>query len=198
MQSHSFSMRNETPRRPHPLPQLGLRGCADRQAPLSSDSLSDSFHNLIGRYRVRGQYAEMEPLCQLALEIQEQTLGPAHFEVALTLNDLAEVYHRQGKYAKAERLYQRALQILKTTLGSEHPRVSTTLGNLAKLSVVQGNYAQAEQFYLCSLAIQKKTRGPDHPEVALHLKHMAELYHRWSLATLRPYVTHQPLRHQQV
>src|SRR5437016_2321386 len=74
MESHSFSVQHDTPRPPHPLPQLGLGGCADGQAPLSSDSLSDSFHNLIGRYRVRGQYAEMEPLCHLALEIQEQTL----------------------------------------------------------------------------------------------------------------------------
>src|SRR5438132_1610024 len=86
-------------------------GLTDSKAPLSSDSLSDSFHNLIGRYRLRGKYAEMEPLCQLALEIQEQTLGPEHFEVALTLNDLAEAYHLQGKYAKAELLYQRALVI---------------------------------------------------------------------------------------
>jgi len=184
MESSSISMQNETPHTPHPLPQHRLRGFAGEKVLLSSDHLSDSFHKLIGRYRTRGQYAEMEPLCQLALEIQEQTLGPAHFEVALTLNDLAEVYHRQGKYAKAERLYQRALQILKTTLGNEHPRVSTTLGSLAKLNADQGKYDQAEQFYLCSLAIQKKTRGPDHPEVALHLKHMAELYHRWSLVTL--------------
>jgi tetratricopeptide (TPR) repeat protein len=183
MESTLFSMQND-PRTPRPLPQLGLRGCADSKAPLSSDSLSDSFHNLIGRYRVRGKYADMEPLCQLALEIQEHTLGPEHFEVALTLNDLAEAYHLQGKYAKAELLYQRALVILKNTLGHEHPRVSTTLGNLAKLNADQGHYAQAEQFYLCSLAIQKKTRGPDHPDVALHLKHMAELYYKWSLATL--------------
>ena len=184
MESSSISMQNETPHTPHPLPQHRLRGFAGEKVPLSSDHLSDSFHKLIGRYRTRGQYAEMEPLCQLALEIQEQTLGPKHFEVALTLNDLAELYHLQGKFAKAELLYQRALVILKHTLGKEHPRVSTTLGNLAKLYAVQGNYTQAEQCYLCSLAIQKKTLGPDHPDVALNLKHMAELYHRWSLVTL--------------
>lgn len=184
MESSSVSMQNETPHTPHPLPQPRLRGFAESKVPLSSDYLSDSFHKLIGRCRARGKNAEMEPLCQLVLEIQEQTLGPEHFEVALTLNDLAEVYHLQGKYAKAELLYKRALVILKNTLGNEHPRVSTILGNLAKLCADQGNYAQAEQFYLCSLAIQKKTLGPDHPDVALNLKHMAELYHRWSLTTL--------------
>ena len=184
MESTSFSVQNETPRTPHPLPHFGVRGFADSKAPLSYDYLSHSFHNLIGRYRVRGQYDEMEPLCQLALEIQEKTLGPEHFEVALTLNDLAEAYHRQGKYAKAELLYNRALVILKNTLGNEHPRVSTTLGNLARVFAVQGHYTQAEQFYLCSLAIQKKTLGPDHPDLALNLKHLADLYHRWSLTTL--------------
>jgi len=184
MKSDSFSIENETPRTPHPLPEPCFRQSPASKAPFFSDYLSNSFHNLIARYRTRGEYAEMEPLCQLALEIQEQTLGPEHFEVALTLNDLAEAHHLQVKYAKAELLYKRALAILKKTLGNEHPRVSTTLGNLAKLYAVQGNYIQAEQSYLCSLAIQKKTLGPDHPEVALNLKHLAELYHRWSLATL--------------
>ncbi|MGH7227944.1 MAG: tetratricopeptide repeat protein [Nitrospiraceae bacterium] len=142
-------------------------------------------HNLIERYRAQGKYVEMEPLCQLALEIEEQTLGPEHFEVALTLSDLAGACHLQGKYAKAEPLYKRSLAIWEKTLGKEHPRVATAMSNLAKLCAAQGNYTRAEQFYLCSLAIRKKTLGPDHPDVALNLKNMAELYQRWSLATLR-------------
>ena len=169
IRSNSFSGQNTIPHTPNPI---------------SSAIRTTSFHNLIDRHRVNGRYAEMESLCQFTLEIQEQTLGREHFEVAITLNDLAEACHLQGKHAKAELLYKRSLAILKTTLGREHPRVATTLSNLARLHVVESNYAQAEQCYLRSLAIQKKKLGSGHPDVALNLKNMAELYNKWSLATL--------------
>lgn len=184
MRSNSFSRQNTTSHTPNPIQRPQLQRFAEGKAQPFSDYPSTSFHNLIERYRAQGKYAEMEPLCQHVLEIQEQILGAEHFEVALTLSDLAGACDLQGKYTEAEPLYKRALVIWEKTLGKEHPRVATTLSNLAKLYAVRGNYTQAEQFYLRSLAIQKKTLGPDHPELALTLKNMAELYYRWSLATL--------------
>ena len=66
--------------------------------------------------------------------------------MALTLNNLADVYHSQGKYAEAEGLYRRALAIREKALGAGHPDVAATLNNLANLSVATGSTGQALAF----------------------------------------------------
>jgi tetratricopeptide (TPR) repeat protein len=65
----------------------------------------------------RGRYKEGAPLLQRGLTIVEQALGPHHSNVAISLNDLAELYYAQGKYAEAEPLFQRALKIREDALG---------------------------------------------------------------------------------
>ncbi|MGB5055166.1 MAG: FxSxx-COOH system tetratricopeptide repeat protein, partial [Nitrospirales bacterium] len=92
----------------------------------------------------RARYTEAEPLYQRALAIREQALGPTHSHVAMSLNNLGELYRNQGKYAKAEPLFQRALAIVEQALGPTHPHVATSLNNLAGLYHNQGKYAEAE------------------------------------------------------
>ena len=60
-----------------------------------------------------------------ALAIKEKALGPDHPEVALALNNLAELYRDQGRYAEAEPLLKRALAIRKKVFGPDHPIVAT-------------------------------------------------------------------------
>lgn len=56
-----------------------------------------------------GKLDEAEALYERALGLREAALGPAHPEVAKTLNGLAGVYMRQVKFPRAEVLHQRAL-----------------------------------------------------------------------------------------
>ena len=49
-----------------------------------------------------------------ALAIREQTRGKDHPEVAVTLNNLGELYRMNGRYAEAEQFYKRALAIVET------------------------------------------------------------------------------------
>ena len=76
---------------------------------------------------VRLGYAE--PLYQRVIAIFETALGPAHPNVATSLNNLAELYRAQGKYADAEPLYQRSFWIFLQRLGPEHPTVRQAFGN---------------------------------------------------------------------
>ena len=69
-----------------------------------------------------GKFADAVPLAQRALAIREKALGPDHPDVALALNNLAELYRNQGRYAEAEPLYKRALAIEEKALGPDHPR----------------------------------------------------------------------------
>jgi tetratricopeptide (TPR) repeat protein len=115
-------------------------------------------------------------------------LGTGHPDVAISLNNLAELYRNQGRYAEAEPLYQRSLAIKEKTLGKDHPGVATSLNNLAGLYDRQRKYAQAELLYQRSLAIFEKALGKDHPDVATSMNNLAELYDRQ-----RKYAQAEPL-----
>ena len=124
----------------------------------------------------QGKYAEAIPLAQRTLAITEKVLGPEHPDVALSLNNLAELYQDQGNYKEAEPLFQRALAIKEKVLGPEHPHVALSLNNLAGLYKDQGNYSEAESLYQRSLAISEKVLGPEHLDVAASLNNLATLH----------------------
>ena len=72
-------------------------------------------------------------------------LGPEHPDLAIELNNLAEVYRAQGRYSGAEPLHKRALAIWEKALGPEHPHVATSLGNYAALLREVGHGAEAAE-----------------------------------------------------
>jgi len=127
-------------------------------------------------YLRQGKYAEGTPVAQEAVRVAEATFGPAHDNVAISLNNLAALYKAQGKYAEAEPLYRRSLAILEKARGPEHPYLAQPLNNLGLLYQAQGKYAEAEPLYKRALAIEEKTLGPEHPLVATALNSLAELY----------------------
>src|ERR1044071_96680 len=124
----------------------------------------------------RGQYTDAGLLFRRSLTIREDALGPAHPDVAQSLNNLAETYRVQGDHTEAEQLYRRAMAIDEKALGPDHPDVATDLSNLAELYRVQGKYPEAESLCKRSLAIYEKVLGSDHPNVAISLNNLAGLY----------------------
>jgi tetratricopeptide (TPR) repeat protein/transcriptional regulator with XRE-family HTH domain len=132
--------------------------------------------NRAGIYlHTRVQYAEAEPLLKQALTIYEQTLGPEHPHVALSLSCLAALYQDQGEHRQAEPLYQRALSICEQALGPEHPDVAVNLNALALLYRQQGKYVQGESLARRALTIREQALGPEHPDVAVTLNVLALL-----------------------
>jgi CHAT domain-containing protein len=123
-----------------------------------------------------GNYQKAEPLYQRSLAIREKVLGQEHPDVALSLNNLANLYQNMGNYQKAEPLYQRSLAIWEKVLGQEHPDVALSLNNLALLYKEMDNYQKAEPLYQRSLAILEKVLGQEHPLVATSLNNLAVLY----------------------
>jgi CHAT domain-containing protein/tetratricopeptide (TPR) repeat protein len=123
-----------------------------------------------------GRYAEAVTPAERALNILEKALGPDHQDVAIGLDNLAQLYSKKGDLARAEPLYVRALAVREKALGPEHPLVATSLNNLAELYRTKGDYALAEPLYYRALAIDEKAFGPEHPELAPALNNLAELY----------------------
>jgi Protein of unknown function (DUF2914)/Tetratricopeptide repeat len=65
-----------------------------------------------------------------AAERQESTLGPAHPDLANTLNNLGVVCERLGHIDEAERSFRRAYAIATTLLPADHTFVATSRANL--------------------------------------------------------------------
>ena len=84
--------------------------------------------------------------------------------VALSLNNLAELYRAMGRYAEAEPLYRRSLEVREKRLGPDHPHVATSLNDLASLYEDMGRYAEAEPLDRRSLKITRSSSGPTTPK----------------------------------
>lgn len=101
-------------------------------------------------------------------------LGAEDYDVAESLQNIAEIYKATGDYARAEPLYLRALAILEKTTGAE-AGFAITPQNLAEMYRLKGDYARAEPLYQRSLATSKKTLGANHPLIANGLNNFALL-----------------------
>jgi tetratricopeptide (TPR) repeat protein len=82
-----------------------------------------------------------------------------HADVAVSLNNLAEIYRTQSQYGKAKPLYQRALAIREKTLGSNHPTVMADRQNFEKL--YQNTLRTAEEDVLAQNAESRTRKGMD-------------------------------------
>jgi tetratricopeptide (TPR) repeat protein len=81
-------------------------------------------------HHARGQFGQAKGLYRRALAIQEQVLGPAHIDVATTLNHLAVLYASEGNMAEAGGLYEQCLSLLERALGTDHPQTQVCRENL--------------------------------------------------------------------
>jgi tetratricopeptide (TPR) repeat protein len=91
---------------------------------------SDYLNRLgLAAYRV-GDYPLAEAACVEALSIRERMLDPEHLDLAVSLNNLAELYRDQGRYDEAEPLVQRALAISEKVLGPQHQATNSLRENL--------------------------------------------------------------------
>jgi tetratricopeptide (TPR) repeat protein len=115
-------------------------------------------------YESQGQYNDAEPLYLQSLDIRKRQLGNDHPDVALSLNNLAQLYFSQGRYNDAELLYLQSLDIRKRQLGNDHPDVAQSLNNLAQLYFSQENYLEAENLAQQALVIYQQKLGSEHPD----------------------------------
>jgi tetratricopeptide (TPR) repeat protein len=122
-----------------------------------------------------GKYAEAIKIVEKSLEMAENTFGPDHSNVTVSLNYLAELYRWQGRNSDAEPLYKRSLLITEKTLGPDHPDVAAALNNLAEFYREQGKYSEAEPLYKRALPIYVKALGADHPIVTETLNNLTQM-----------------------
>jgi tetratricopeptide (TPR) repeat protein len=123
----------------------------------------------------KAQHAQAEPLMRRALEIDEQSYGKEHPNVASSLNNLATLLQDTNRLAEAEPLMQRVVEIDEQSYGKEHPQVAIPLNNLAQLLQATNRLAEAEPLMRRALEIDEHSYGPEHPQVAIPLSNLGEI-----------------------
>ncbi len=91
----------------------------------------------------------------------EQSLGPDHSEVGVTLDNLASLMKTLSLYEEAEQLYRRAIANKEAACVSDHPTLTKTLCGLARLQLTLSKYKEAEELGHRALSIIEATYGQD-------------------------------------
>jgi tetratricopeptide (TPR) repeat protein len=101
-------------------------------------------------------------------------LRAEHPNVAIRLNNLAQLLQATNRLAEAEPLMRRALAIDEQSFGTNHPKVAIRLNNLAQLLQATNRLAEAEPLMRRALAIDEQSFGTSTP-VAIDLNNLAQL-----------------------
>jgi len=101
--------------------------------------------------------------------------GTDNPNLAVALNNLAQLLKATNRLGEAEPLMRRALAIDEASFGKEHPNVARDLNNLAALLHATNRLGEAEPLMRRALAIDEASFGKEHPDVASDLNNLAQL-----------------------
>lgn len=79
------------------------------------------------------------------MRIKKRVLGEGHPDIAISYNNLAEVYRHRGEYKIALDYYLNSYKVLKFRLGLNHPHTQIVFQNLKKAYSewdTEGNFEQ--------------------------------------------------------
>ena len=102
-----------------------------------------------------------------ALAIDEQSYGPEHPNVAIRLNNLAQLLQATNRLSEAEPLMRRALGIFEQSYGATHPNVAVLLWSLAVVLRDRNRLAEAIPLIDRSVEIYRNfqvSNGLQHPD----------------------------------
>lgn len=124
----------------------------------------------------RGRLPQALPLAQRALVLAERLHGPEHQQVAIVLNNLAELQRQLGQLPQALATHQRSLALHERLLGPDNVEVAVAANNLGLVLHAMGRFPEALALYQRSLAIRERRLGADSLDVANSLNSLAEFY----------------------
>lgn len=125
-----------------------------------------------------GEYDLAAPLLERAIEVQRNTHGDRHINVAESLVALGQVYRLMSRLPESEALFREALETERAILGPTNPRIAKTMGRLSLTLRDAGNYAAAEPLIREALSMQRRLLPEDHPDLAQSVNNLAALLRR--------------------
>lgn len=144
-----------------------FEGAHDALAPLTGPLSAELLDLLIRRGRTyfhRERYAAAAEDFQRAVQIRETALGPAHPDVAASLNELGFARHAEGRGEDAEAAFRSAIDRLGPDGGAAWAVLSTAYASLATLLEQRGDHVDAAAPRRRVLTLTAGALGPDAAE----------------------------------
>jgi eukaryotic-like serine/threonine-protein kinase len=113
-----------------------------------------------------GNFDESRVLNLRLLELDKQTLGAQHANVADDLINLAAIHTERGTYAEAERLNREALVITERWFGPDQPMTASNLTLLGRALNHEGKDLEAISVLTRALRINERSYPANHPSIA--------------------------------
>jgi tetratricopeptide (TPR) repeat protein len=121
-------------------------------------NLSAAVIPLIPLYREENRLAELEPILQNILAIQESDLGASSARLVDTLRMLGDIYRDEEKYVQAAPVYERAIQIQEKNAGPDSPQLLGLLNSYAMTLGKLGENDEAQAVGARATALRDKLR----------------------------------------
>jgi eukaryotic-like serine/threonine-protein kinase len=122
-----------------------------------------------------GHYVQSDSLNRRILEMDRQTFGPNHPNVAEDLSNLASIQYEWGHYAEAEKYDREALDIAQAWWGRDHPETSSFITILGRALVAEGKLDEASDLLHEALRIQERVYGKEHTRVASTVSELGKI-----------------------
>jgi tetratricopeptide (TPR) repeat protein len=144
----------------------------------SSDEIEKAhiYHQLGWTKRKRCDYVEALSYYEKALEIRQNKLPSIHPDLALSYNNIGDVYKGLGENEKALWCYEKALQMRQKLLPPNHPDLATSLNNIGDLYNDMTEYSKALSFYEKALQMRQKCLPSNHPDLATSYNNIGNAY----------------------
>ena len=150
-----------------------------RYAEMALDEISTEaayvYNEVAVCHQVLAAFEKAEPLLRRAIAIDELNYGANHPQIAIHLNNLAQLLLSTNRLKDAEPLLRRALMICETAYGLHHPEIAIRLNNLAQLLQPTNRLGEAERLLRRAIRIGEISYGVDHPIFATQLNNLAQV-----------------------
>jgi len=111
-----------------------------------------------------------------SLEIKKLSLPPNHPDIAISYNNIGNIYFKKGENDKSLDYYLKSLEIQILSLPPNHPDIATSYGNIGSVYDEKGDYDKALEYHLKSLEIRKLSLPPNHPDIATSYGNIGLIY----------------------
>jgi tetratricopeptide (TPR) repeat protein len=147
---------------------------AEEKAWGKAPRVATQWSNLALALRAKGEVGKAEVALRRALEIQENSLGPSHYQTAASLSNLGSVLQSLGEWNEAEALEREAFMIFEERL-PHSLELAAACANLAGLLGAKGDHAGAVSFWRLAIANDEAAGGGESLQVAADLEGLANL-----------------------
>ena len=103
---------------------------------------------------------------EACLRIRLKTFNAENLLIAISYNNIGQVWFSKGEYDKALENYEKGFAIKSKILGIDHIELSASYGNIGSIWYFKEDYEKTVYYYEKNLNIRLKNQGEEHSSVA--------------------------------